>query len=270
MKPDDSPVHAGHRARMRSRLFETGLSGFQPHEILELILYCSIPKRDVNPLAHSLLDRFGSLTKALSASEKELLSVPGVGERTGHLLRSLDELCSRYEQNRFSDARTLPNVESAMAYSQMAYRRSYTRELVLLFEDRCGKLLTVRGFPGRPRDPAVIRAVLSTALSLHTHSVVALFKGFAPLHRPSTQEMDEISQLIRALSATDIYTVDWLLLSGTHVFSLRDEQLLTDEKNSFHESLPKWRCWLESLHNHPCQNGWYDLTFCAPPPDSTP
>ena len=59
--------HAGHRQRMRERFRQQGLQGFAPHEVLELILFYAIPQRNVNPLAHRLLDQFGSLHAVLDA-----------------------------------------------------------------------------------------------------------------------------------------------------------------------------------------------------------
>ena len=79
-------VHDGHRDRMRKRFFTNGLSGFADHEALELLLYYAIPRGDVNPLAHALMDRFGSLSGVLSAPMELLTQVDGVGERTAALL----------------------------------------------------------------------------------------------------------------------------------------------------------------------------------------
>ena len=72
--------HTGHRARMRERFRASGLDGFAPHEVLELILFYAIPQRNVNPLAHRLLDTFGSLHGVLDAPVEELQKVEGVGE----------------------------------------------------------------------------------------------------------------------------------------------------------------------------------------------
>ena len=69
----EKAVHAGHRARMRERFMKEGLSGFSEHEVLELLLMFAIPQRDVNPLAHRLIDRFGSLRPGLIASALVLL-----------------------------------------------------------------------------------------------------------------------------------------------------------------------------------------------------
>ena len=72
------PEHEGHRKRLRERAAQTGLEGFQPHEVLELLLSETIPRKDVNPLAHALIDRFGSFSGVLNAAREELLQVPGV------------------------------------------------------------------------------------------------------------------------------------------------------------------------------------------------
>ena len=78
--------HAGHRQRLRQRFCATGLSGFAPHEVLELMLGYAIPRQDVNPLAHTLMDTFGSLQGVLEAKPDQLLAVHGVGEETATLI----------------------------------------------------------------------------------------------------------------------------------------------------------------------------------------
>ena len=67
--------HAGHRQRMRERFLTGGLEGFADHEVLELMLFYAIPQRNVNPLAHRLLDRFGTLHAVLEAPVEELMKV---------------------------------------------------------------------------------------------------------------------------------------------------------------------------------------------------
>ena len=82
----DSAPHAGHRQRVRARLLSEGPDAMAPHELLEFILFYAIPKRDVNPLAHRLIDRFGSLGGVLAADESELRAVDGMGAAAAPVL----------------------------------------------------------------------------------------------------------------------------------------------------------------------------------------
>ena len=85
----EKEVHGGHRSRMRSKLLLHGARIFDSYELLEMLLYYTIPQRDTNPLAKSLLATFGGMSGVLSASKEELLAVPGVGERTASLIRTV-------------------------------------------------------------------------------------------------------------------------------------------------------------------------------------
>ncbi len=88
-------IHEGHRARMKKRLLESGEMGFADHELLEMLLYYAIPRRDTNELAHRLLKQFGSLQGVLSASEEELACVKGMGQQAALLVALVPTLCRR-------------------------------------------------------------------------------------------------------------------------------------------------------------------------------
>ena len=92
----EKTVHAGHRARLRERFLKEGLSGFSEHEVLELLLMFAIPQKDVNPLAHALIGRFGSLSAVLEASPAELMRVAGVGQNAAALLSLMPQLMGYY------------------------------------------------------------------------------------------------------------------------------------------------------------------------------
>ena len=75
-------VNKGHRQRMRERMMKEGLDGFADHEILELLLFQYIPRKDTNKIAHNLLDKFGGLVNVLNAAPEQLMLVDGVSEVT--------------------------------------------------------------------------------------------------------------------------------------------------------------------------------------------
>ena len=71
--------HSGHRDRLRERYLSEGLDGFPPHNVLELLLFYSVPRRDTNVLAHRLIEQFGSLVGVLNAAPEQLAQVEGIG-----------------------------------------------------------------------------------------------------------------------------------------------------------------------------------------------
>ncbi|MBO7293162.1 MAG: hypothetical protein J6V07_04435, partial [Clostridia bacterium] len=137
-------LHASHRARLRARYLTAGLSDFAPHNVLELLLFHAIPRRDTNPLAHALLSRFGSVGAVLSADRCALLSVPGVGPGVADFLsdfRAAAEL---------SLTRRTPRTRLADADSLGRYFSSLLGEegVALLFLDNDFGLVAERVLPG--------------------------------------------------------------------------------------------------------------------------
>ena len=93
--------HTGHRERMRHRFeHDSGMDSFAPHEALELLLTYAIPRKDTNPIAHRLIERFGSLYAVLEAPADELTAVPEIGQRAAQLITMLLPLFRLYEKNR--------------------------------------------------------------------------------------------------------------------------------------------------------------------------
>ena len=88
-------VHEGHRERLRDSFLAHGLDSFHEVQALELLLFYAVPRRDTNPLAHALLNQFGSLEGVFSASERELCEVPGVGKSTAALILMVPQILKR-------------------------------------------------------------------------------------------------------------------------------------------------------------------------------
>lgn len=89
-------IHTGHRQRVKEEFLARGLTGLADHRALELLLFYAIPQGDINPLAHRLVERFGSLSGVFNAPYEELMKVQGVGANTATLLRLLPAIAARY------------------------------------------------------------------------------------------------------------------------------------------------------------------------------
>lgn len=91
-----SNLHEGHRKRLKDRFLKTGLDSFEPHEILELLLFYARPRIDTNEFAHELIKKFGTLSGVFDADIKDIANVKGVGENGAVLIKMIPQLASAY------------------------------------------------------------------------------------------------------------------------------------------------------------------------------
>ena len=106
-------IHTGHRKRVKTEFQVRGVAGWPDHRILELLLFYAIPQGDVNPLAHELVDRFGSLDRVLDALPEELMKVKGMGEHSITLLKLIPAVMGRYLEERTGPGQIIHTVEEA-------------------------------------------------------------------------------------------------------------------------------------------------------------
>ena len=110
------PVHEGHRSRKKEQFRAHGLDAFADHEVLELLLYYAVPRQDTNPIAHRLMQKFGSLDAVFAADRAELEEVEGVGENASTLLTLIFPLMRRIRASAGAHETVLSDTEQAGAY----------------------------------------------------------------------------------------------------------------------------------------------------------
>lgn len=135
-------VHDGHRERMRNKYFRMGLDAFEPHEALEMLLFFSRRQGNTNPLAHELIDHFGSVAAVLSASPDQLMQIKGVGENTAMLISMIlpmYRLCM-IDKNPRPDVFT--GVEDCAKYLQAYFKDKTEEEFVIMFFDNSLHLIS--------------------------------------------------------------------------------------------------------------------------------
>ncbi|MEG1813889.1 MAG: hypothetical protein RR337_11405 [Clostridia bacterium] len=141
MGQEKSHSHGGHRARLRARYFSEGLNDFEPHEVLELLLFTTIPQRDVNPLAHALIERFGSVGGVLHAPREQVTSVPGMGECSADFLALMGEAADRYRRAALDDRPCLEKLKSVEAHCRTLFDAGDEEQMWVFSMDAAGHLL---------------------------------------------------------------------------------------------------------------------------------
>lgn len=103
--------HSGHRKRLRKRAATEGIANFEPHNLLELLMFYTIPRADTNETAHRLLTTFGSFSNVLDASCEDLMRVHGVGPETAQFLHMLPDVFRLYMKCKDVASRKIEQVE---------------------------------------------------------------------------------------------------------------------------------------------------------------
>lgn len=114
---DKINVHEGHRARMRKRFRETGFDGFESHEIIEMLLFYTCPRKDTNELAHTLIDKFGSIAGIMNADYEELIKIKNITENAATLFKMIPKFLPLYynsesEKTSYADSEAMKNMFS--------------------------------------------------------------------------------------------------------------------------------------------------------------
>ncbi len=133
--PKDN-VHEGHRQRMKNRFLEDGLDSFQPHEILELLLYYARPRIDTNEIAHSLINQFGSLSAVLDAPFEDIAKVKGVGDNAATLLKMIPQMCKVYSVDTVSNEVLDTSKKVCSYFRNMFIGEKHEQLVVACLDDR--------------------------------------------------------------------------------------------------------------------------------------
>lgn len=233
-------AHSGHRQRLRERFQETGLDGFQPHELMELLLFYAIPQRDVNPLAHQLVDRFGSVGGVLRAGTAAL-EVPGVGPHTAAFFEDLTFAMERYRTQRFADQPVFQSQKAAGEYCKQLFAHMDSPRQFLLCLDSGWHLIHCQPLPPQQNIKERTRQIIATAVRYWANYVVlASFRPKGELH-PTAALLRETQIVGDALAASSLKLMDHILVSPTEHLSLRKSNSM--QESGFEEERAQAELW---------------------------
>lgn len=222
-------IHEGHRQRMRERFLGDGLENFAPHEALELLLHYAIPQKDTNPIAHALMDRYGSLSGVLAASVEDLQKVKGVGEYAAVLISLVPKLCGKAS---LEDALRQDMIlgSSGLAGEFLVARLAGEKNEVLyqlcLASDR--RLLSCRkleeGTVNRAHLP--VRRLVENALLCSAASVILAHNHPSGIALPSQDDFNTTEYARAALRTVGVVLLDHIIVADGDFVSMADSGFL--------------------------------------------
>ena len=224
-------IHKGHRERLKQRFREQGLDNFTDIQVLELLLFYAIPQRDTNPLAHSLLDCFGSLSRVLEAEYEELKKVPGISDHSATLLALVTDLCRYYQVDSAQRVEILTTLDACGAYLVPRFF-GRTRETVFLLclDAKCKVLCCKEVGEGSVNSANVsVRKIVEVALAANATTVVLAHNHPSGIAVPSAEDVQTTRRVAAALNAVEVQLADHVVVADGDYVSMVQSGYRFDE-----------------------------------------
>ncbi len=214
MTESDPPHYLGHRQRLRERFRRAGGEALNEYELLELLLFAAIPRRDVKPLAKDLMDRFASYAGVLSATRSELARVEGLGEIAIDAVLVVREAAVRLAREEAMARPVLSGWQKLVDYCRADMARRHTEHFRLLFLDKRNQLIhdEVHQVGTVDHAPVYPREVARRCLELSATAVILVHNHPSGDPTPSRADIDITRDIAKALAAIGVTVHDHLVI----------------------------------------------------------
>ncbi len=217
-----------HRKRLRERFMAGGSAAMPDYELLELVLFRSIPRQDVKPLARALMDTFGDFNRVLTAPEERLRQIKGVGDTVITDLKLLEACAHRMARARVMQRHVISGWDALLDYCHTTMAHRETEQFRVFFLDRKNVLIadeeqakgTVDHVPVYPRE------VVKRALELNASALILVHNHPSGDPTPSQSDIDMTNRIQDACTALGLTLHDHLIIGKSNELSFRSEGYL--------------------------------------------
>lgn len=219
---------ADHRQRLRDRFNQGGAAAMPDYEMLELLLFRAIPRRDVKPLARALLERFGDFNRVLTAPAERLRDIKGVGEAVITDLKIVEAAAHRMARARILKRPVISSWDAILDYCHTTMAHRETEQFRVLYLDRKNTLIgdeeqakgTIDHVPVYPRE------VAKRALELNAGALILVHNHPSGDPTPSPADIDMTNQIQTACTALGLVLHDHLIIGKSRELSFRAQGYL--------------------------------------------
>lgn len=219
---------ADHRKRLRERFLTGGAVALPDYEMLELILFRAIPRQDVKPLAHQLLDVFGDFNRVLSAPTSRLAEVKGVGDAVIAELKIVEAAAQRLARSRILQRHVISSWDAVLDYCHTTMAHRDTEQFRVLYLDRKNVLVADEAQAQGTVDhvPVYPREVVKRALELNASALILVHNHPSGDPTPSDADIAMTRQVQIAAEALGLTLHDHLVIGNSRELSFRSQGLL--------------------------------------------
>ena len=212
-------VHEGHRQRMKKYFVQNGFKGLEEHQILEMILFYAVPRRDTNLMAHRLLDRYGSIAKVCDAPIDTLKNDFGLSESTAVLLKMIPEMARVYSESKHTAE--IIDLDNAADILRSKFIGANVEKVALALGTANGRLImcdiVCEGSINATEMP--IRKIVDLALRHNAKYAYVAHNHPSELCLPSRPDLETTRMLSETLYSIGVVLADHIILTDTDSFS---------------------------------------------------
>jgi DNA repair protein RadC len=216
---EPAPHFHGHRERLRERFLSGGANALPDYELLELVLFAAIPRRDVKPLAKALLAKFGSFADVIAAPRERLMELDGIGENVVAQIKIVEAAALRLSKTKVLGRPALSAWSALIDYCTAAMARASHEEFRILFLDRKNALIAdeVQGQGTVDHTPVYPREIVKRALELSASAIILVHNHPSGDPTPSRADVEMTREVVAAGKALRIAVHDHIVVGrGGH------------------------------------------------------
>jgi len=225
--------HVGHRQRIRHRVRTEGLDNFHDYQVLEYALSFVIPYRDVNPLAHDLIDKFGSFGGVLEANEEDLMDVKGMGEVSAHFLTSMLKFYAYYEKEKARQVTHLTGTKESVEFVKTLLQNKLLEELYVVCLASNNKIVKVEKVAKGTTSEAKIniRNITDLVSRLKVNNIIVAHNHPRGIAQPSIEDDKFTKALVTTLAINEVYLLDHIIIGDEDYYSYRTERKIDNYRD---------------------------------------
>jgi DNA repair protein RadC len=224
----ETPHYHGHRMRLRERFLGAGPDALSDYELLEMVLFTAQPRRDMKPLAKSLLKKFGSFAEAVHAPETLLREVDGIGEASINQLRLIAAAASRIAKGQLQQRTLLSSWNDVISYCRTSMAFADKEQFRLLFLDKRNQLIAdeVQQIGTVDHTPVYPREVIKRALELSATAIILVHNHPSGDPTPSQADIQMTKAIIDIAAPLGISVHDHIIVGRNGHASLKGLKLI--------------------------------------------
>lgn len=214
--------HAGHRDRMKGKILKDGFRTLYDHEVLEVLLFYAIPRRDTNQLAHELIERFGSLKELMEADVHQIAECSGMGESSAILIKTVMEFAIRYEQSSGEEVLYYDSITKVIRYlANYYYGITKEKTVVMLFDNKMKHIDTIDVGEGTVNTSSVsLRKIEEAAFRRDAAAVILAHNHPDGMVTPSIEDMNTTRFVYEHLKQVSLPLLEHIIVSGREAYPI--------------------------------------------------